>query len=338
MTGNPTDSGEPGVDRESGDGRDTVRAMTFNVRYDTEADGERSWDDRKEMVASVVRFHRPDVVGVQETLKHQYDYLREHLPEYAWVGVGREDGDAEGEFGPVGYRQTRFECVDESTFWLSETPDVPGSTDWGSDCPRMVTWVELRDRTTDDRIFHFNTHFDHRSALARERGAALLRERVAALAGDAPAVVTGDLNCTESSRTYALLTGEERDTAREEKSTAAEDDGAADADGPDGYTGSSRRPDLRGVDGDRIEQASTARPALDAIPGEPLADARYAATHGHHGPTATFDWFEGTPDVKIDYVFVSEGADVNQHGVLCDRWDGGVPSDHRPVLAELSFD
>lgn len=336
MTGNATESGRDAA----AEADSTIRAMTFNVRYDTDADGGRAWDHRKEMVASVVRFHRPDVIGLQEPLSHQYDYLREELPDLAWEGVGRDDGDAEGEFGPIGYRKTRFERAGGSTFWLSETPDVPGSKSWGSDCPRMVTWVELRERATDRHLFCFNTHFDHRSALARERGAVLLRERLGEIAGDAPAVVTGDLNTTESSRTYALLTGTDRGAdGRERGSTAERDDGdqTADADGSDEYTGSSRRPDLRGIGGDRVEQVNAERPELDAISDDPLSDARYASAHRHHGPTATFDWFEGTPDVKIDYVFVSGSVDVHQHGVLCDRWDGGVPSDHRPVLAELSF-
>lgn len=184
------------------------RVATFNIRYDTPADDDRSWEHRKNRVAGLLRFHRPDVVGLQEPLAHQYDFLREQLPAFTWSGVGRLDGAREGEFNPVAARTKRFTVDDGGTRWLSETPDEPGSVSWDASHPRMVTWARLRG--PGERVcYHFNTHFSHRSEHARVQSARVLRRVVDEVAGDDPALVTGDLNCVEGSEPYAVLIDED---------------------------------------------------------------------------------------------------------------------------------
>src|SRR5688572_9006647 len=102
-----------------------IRVMSFNIRYDEPRDNKNAWPNRKEMVASMIRFHHADLVGVQEALKRQLNDLDAILPDYSWVGVGRADGKASGEFSAIFYRKTRFKSLESSTFWLSETPNVP---------------------------------------------------------------------------------------------------------------------------------------------------------------------------------------------------------------------
>jgi endonuclease/exonuclease/phosphatase family metal-dependent hydrolase len=183
-----------------------IRVMTFNIRYDEPRDKENAWPNRKELVASMIRFHQADLVGVQEAFERQLRDLEKLLPDYAWVGVGRDDGKAAGEFSAVIYRKARFSRLESSTFWLSETPDVP-SKGWDADYPRIVTWARLKDTTTGKLFFHFNTHFDHRGVRAREESARLLLMRINTIAGQLPVVVTGDFNFNESSRGYQILTG-----------------------------------------------------------------------------------------------------------------------------------
>lgn len=266
----------------SPDSDNTIRVMTFNIRYDTDEDGDLAWPYRKERVASVIRFHQPDVVGLQEPLEHQLAFLQEQLPAYDWVGVGRVDGEDEGEHGPVGFRRDRFTLRDHDTFWLSETPHVRGSKHPEATYPRMATWAELHDERTNQTFVACNTHFEHASATAREESARILRRRLSAIAGDLPAVVTGDLNCTDTSRPYEILTT---------------------------------------ADGD----------------GRRLFDTQFCADYGHHGPTITFNRFDGATE-KIDYVFVTDGFGVFQHAVVDDHWDGVPPSDHAPVVADVRFE
>jgi endonuclease/exonuclease/phosphatase family metal-dependent hydrolase len=186
-----------------------VKVMSFNIRYATAADGENAWEHRRGFVLETIRTFAPDLLGAQEVLAGPAAFLREGLPGYGFHGVGRDDGSVAGEFAPVFWRKTRFERVAGGHFWLSETPDAPGSRGWDAACVRMVSWVTLADREAGGRRFLFaNTHFDHRGAEARVASARLLDARLRTLAQGAPVVLTGDFNCTEDDPPYAMLVGE----------------------------------------------------------------------------------------------------------------------------------
>jgi endonuclease/exonuclease/phosphatase family metal-dependent hydrolase len=183
--------------------------MTFNIRYDNPNDGEDGWANRKAKVASMIRFHGADVVGLQEALRNQIDDLQAALPQLGWFGTGRSAA-RDGEHCAVLFRKDRLEVLAESTFWLSETPDVAGSRGWDAALPRIVTWGKLRDRRTGAVVHLFNTHFDHIGVVARAESARVLLRKVAEIAGgDGPVVVTGDLNTTPDSDPYRILTSGE---------------------------------------------------------------------------------------------------------------------------------
>ena len=172
---------------------DPLRVMSFNIRYGTANDGDNAWDQRKEMVAETIRTYKPVLVGLQECLGFQAEYLVEQLPEYKWFGVGRE-ADGSGERMAVLYRPDVLNPLETGNLWLCETPNVPGSSSWNSACNRMVTWGKFY-RHGDKRIvYFFNTHFDHRSEDARRGAAGVLAEQVKRIAGDGPSIVTGDFN------------------------------------------------------------------------------------------------------------------------------------------------
>lgn len=182
-----------------------LRVMTFNIRYNEPKDGVNSWENRKRKVAAVIRFHKADLVGVQEALIGQLKDLEVLLPEFAWCGVGRSDGKTGGEFSAILYRKNRFKLLRNSTFWLSETPETPGKG-WDASYERIVTWAEFRDKSTGRIFFHFNTHFDHIAEKARRESARLLLSRIQEIAKKTPFVVTGDFNAVESSEPYKILT------------------------------------------------------------------------------------------------------------------------------------
>jgi endonuclease/exonuclease/phosphatase family metal-dependent hydrolase len=190
-----------------------LRVMSYNIRYGTAPDGENHWERRKEFLVATIRAFSPDLLGTQETLSFQRDYLAEHMPEYEVLGVGREDGKERGEMMAVFWRKDRFEVIDSGHFWLSETPEIPGSKSWDSSLPRMVTWVKLRDRLAESKppIVWFNTHFDHRGAVARRESARLIRRKLEELGKGCSLIIAGDFNAGESSEPYRILFGMSED-------------------------------------------------------------------------------------------------------------------------------
>jgi endonuclease/exonuclease/phosphatase family metal-dependent hydrolase len=183
-----------------------LRVMTFNIRLNLASDGPNAWPHRKEAVASMIRFHRADLIGVQEALPDQLRDLDALLPQLGRFGVGRT-ADRSGEHSAIFYRQDRFDVLAQDTFWLSETPDVPGVKGWDAAYERIVTWGKIRDRLTGTTFFHFNTHFDHIGQQARRESARLLAAKIAEIAGNtAPVIVTGDFNDVVDSDAYRILT------------------------------------------------------------------------------------------------------------------------------------
>jgi endonuclease/exonuclease/phosphatase family metal-dependent hydrolase len=118
------------------------------------------------------------------------------------VGTGRDDGGESGEFSPIFYRTERFELLEDSQFWLSETPDVPGSIGWEAVLPRIVTWAKLRHLESGTEMFVFNTHYSHVSDLARKKSMELMSEMIAGIAGNSPTIVMGDYNIRDDSDLY----------------------------------------------------------------------------------------------------------------------------------------
>jgi len=172
-----------------------ARVMTFNMKgkYDSERIGNA--------LALIARYY-PDSIGLQECTYDMYLDILKKLPEYGFIGVGRENGKRNencGEMNAILYRKDLYIPVDSGTFWLSETPDTP-SKSWNSNCIRICTWAVLENIQTGKTYAHVNTHLDHKSAEAKKQGLAMVAEK--ALSFSIPTVVTGDFNFTEQSSLY----------------------------------------------------------------------------------------------------------------------------------------
>jgi endonuclease/exonuclease/phosphatase family metal-dependent hydrolase len=183
-----------------------VKVMSYNLRYGTAKDGENHWDKRKDFMAETIKAANPDLLGTQETLGFQRDFLAEILPNYGVLAVGREDGKEKGEMTAIYWRKDRFEKVDGGHFWLSETPADAGSKGWDTSLPRMATWVRLKDKVKEGKpVLWVNTHFDHKGKVARIESAKLIRNRLGTLGKDCSLIVTGDFNSGEGSEPYKAL-------------------------------------------------------------------------------------------------------------------------------------
>lgn len=183
-----------------------VKWATFNVRYDNPADGLNNWKYRKDKVAGFIKSQHIDIVGMQEVLHNQLEDLKARLPEYAEVGVGRDDGKTKGEYSPVFFRKDKFELLDSHTFWLSQYPDSIGFIGWDGACTRIATWAKLKDKKTGKIFMAVNTHFDHVGTEARKNSALLIIKRIQEIVGNRPSVLTGDFNVSDKSEAYKIIT------------------------------------------------------------------------------------------------------------------------------------
>lgn len=171
-----------------------LSVMTFNVRLASAADGDDVWPKRRDLALKVIQNEDPDFFGVQEAQRVQMDFLAKRLPGYVSVGVGRE-ADGGGEFSALFFKRDRFDLSDAGTFWLSDTPTVPGSRTWGNNLPRIATWARLLDRNSGDRLVVINTHWDHESQPARVNSGRLMADRAREwVEGGEPVIAMGDFN------------------------------------------------------------------------------------------------------------------------------------------------
>ena len=182
-----------------------LNVMTFNIRYNTKNDSLNAWPYRKDNAASQVLFHNVHILGVQEALHEQMMDMGQSLSRFKFTGVGRDDGKTKGEYSAIFYDTTRLTLAESKTFWLSLTPEVPGSRGWDANITRIVTWARFRDTRTKKLFFEFNTHFDHIGQEARRESAKLLKRKVKEIAGNNPVIIMGDFNAKPSEEPIMVL-------------------------------------------------------------------------------------------------------------------------------------
>lgn len=202
---------------------DELRVMSFNIRFakpgHSESAKENNWNDakfpRRERTIRAIKEFSPDVLGVQEARELQITDLRQALPDYEFYGVGRDDGKLGGEFSGIFFRKSRFTQIDAGSFWLSPTPDKPGTTFSFNKLPRIASWVRLKDNQSHREFALLNMHWDHQDPKAREQAAALVRERLGMIGGDLPLLVIGDLNSFEDTPAFKTLITAKDSSGRE---------------------------------------------------------------------------------------------------------------------------
>lgn len=182
-----------------------VKVMSYNIRLDVASDGENRWNNRKDMLIAQVLKLSPDFMGVQEALPQQIDYLNVNLKGYKYIGVGRDDGKREGEFSAIFYNASQYKMLQQSTFWLSKTPDK-ASFGWDAACRRVCTYGLFENVKTKKKIWIFNTHFDHIGDIARVNSARMILAKIKEVnTENLPFALTGDFNLEDDSESIKLL-------------------------------------------------------------------------------------------------------------------------------------
>lgn len=153
-----------------------LKIITYNIRLDVATDGENAWSNRKDYFCSQLAFYEPDVFGIQEALPNQVLEIATALPNYNYIGIGR-DGAGKGESSNIFYKKEKFELLQESTFWLSDTPEII-SKGWDAALNRVCSYALLKDKKTKQIFWVFNTHLDHIGKLARTNGIQLILSKI----------------------------------------------------------------------------------------------------------------------------------------------------------------
>ncbi|MDR0697606.1 MAG: endonuclease/exonuclease/phosphatase family protein [Tannerella sp.] len=181
---------------------------TYNIRYDNNEDKENGngWERRCPFITQQILFNDFDIFGAQEALHHQLNDLADKLPQYGYIGVGRDDGKTKGEYAPVFYKKDRFELLKSGHFWLAENTEYPNKG-WDAALPRICTWGEFKDRKKKKRIWFFNLHFDHAGVEARKKSAILVLDKIKEMCGKDAVILAGDFNVNQTNESYKLLAG-----------------------------------------------------------------------------------------------------------------------------------
>ena len=168
--------------------------MTYNIKYDNTKDRVNNWNDRKESLVSLIRYYKPSFIGTQEALHHQVNYIDNGLSNFSFVGVGRDDGKQKGEYTAIHYDNTIYKNIYNNTFWLSKTPEKV-SVGWDAAMERICTFGLFEHLKTKERLYVFNTHFDHKGEKAREKSAKLILKKIKKINDEnLPVVLMGDFN------------------------------------------------------------------------------------------------------------------------------------------------
>ena len=184
--------------------------MTYNIRLDVASDGENAWPLRKDFLTQHILYNSPDILGTQEGLPQQVEYLRSQLTNYKLIGEGR-DGGHNGEYSGIFYNRHKYAIESSGTFWLSDTPEKV-SQGWDGACRRICTYGLFVDRTASNRFWVFNTHLDHKGPLARTNGSQLIVDRIKKMnKEDLPVVIMGDLNATPDDELIKNFTADYND-------------------------------------------------------------------------------------------------------------------------------
>lgn len=187
---------------------DQIRVMSYNLRYGSEED--ERWPERRDLIVAQIQSYEPDILGVQEAnwhWMHSEDNLPNLLEGYDHVGVGRDDGNASGEYAAIFYKESTLALIDSGNFWLSETPQIP-SLGWDAGNIRICTWAIFNERSSGKKFIHYNTHLDHEGEVARRESLQLILKTIESQ--DYPVILTGDFNFLQGTQSYKNLQNSDR--------------------------------------------------------------------------------------------------------------------------------
>lgn len=183
-----------------------IKVASYNIRYYNPRDYKsgNGWDQRARYVSQLIQFHDFDIFGTQEGMKNQLDNMLNALPEYDYIGIGRDDGKEKGEYSAIFYKRAKFILLNSGNFWLSAITDRP-NVGWDADQTRICSWGRFKLKKGNKVFWLFNLHFDHKGVIARNESAKLVLEKIKSMCGKDPVILMGDFNVDQFSDAYKLI-------------------------------------------------------------------------------------------------------------------------------------
>ena len=267
--------------------------MTFNIQHDN------NWKKRRNLVIQTLREYCPILVGLQEVLHFQLKEFKDAMPWYREIGVGGDDGGKYGMYNAILYRTDLLRSDEEGTFWLSETPSIPGSKHWGTIFPRTCTWARFVDKQSGEALYMYNTHLTTSSLAGRQFSIEVIAERIHSRHHKDPVILTGDFNTVEYTPTILYIKGER----------------------------------ARARSGSTFEEVANG----NAPPPPNLVDT-FRILHPGATDVGTHHWYTGSrKHEKIDCIVISPAMKVLETEIIHDNRNRQYPSDHFPVLARMQW-
>lgn len=184
----------------------TFTIATYNIRNANKGDSlaGNGWGQRYPYIAQLIQFHGFDIFGTQEGKYPQLEDLKNAMPGYDYIGIGRDDGKKAGEFSAIFYRTDKFEVLEQGNFWLSTETTYPNKG-WDAALPRICTWGKFKEKKSGFIFLYFNLHMDHIGVQARSESAKLILRKIKEQPSHIPVVLSGDFNVDQNNESYKLL-------------------------------------------------------------------------------------------------------------------------------------
>jgi len=184
----------------------SLKVATYNIRNENSGDvsNGNGWAKRCPVICNLIQFHDFDIFGAQEVLNGQLLNLLSALPEYSYIGVGRDDGKEKGEYAPIFYKTDKFKLLQSGHYWMSTVTDTPNKG-WDAVLPRICTWGKFMDKKSGFSFWFFNLHMDHIGVEARKHSAELVLKTIKEKCGNDQVILTGDFNVDQNNESYTLL-------------------------------------------------------------------------------------------------------------------------------------
>lgn len=181
-----------------------IKICSSNIRYENEHDGIHHWKNRLPILSIFLNLQHLDFLGTQEGRENQIRSLAKNLnlkisdQHRTWIDVRM--------YPTLFFNENNFELMEANDYWLSETPNIAGSSSFKSAFPRLATWMKIKSKINGEKYFITNVHLDHVLSETRVSQSNVIIQMSRQINSDnLPMILLGDFNDHPMSEVYQML-------------------------------------------------------------------------------------------------------------------------------------